>query len=348
MPRAHLHSWLTRAWTDRGLPARLLWPLAWLFGRLVALRQALYRWGLMSAYRCAVPVIVVGNVVAGGAGKTPMVMELVRHLQRRGVAVGVVARGHGGRVRGCLDDEADTPPALCGDEPALIRRSTGVPVVVGRRRTQAAQWLLRHHPRTQLMVCDDGLQHLALARDFEICVFDDRGIGNGWLLPAGPLREPWPRQVDLLLHTGPQPAFSGLRVRRRLADHAQRSDGTRIALALLGAAPARPLMALAGIAHPQAFFDMLREQGLQPARVLELPDHYDFDSWNPNIHKGYQLICTEKDAVKLWPHDPSALAVALELAPEEGVWSCIDSWLARHLGPPPGAPLSSAHGHTTA
>ncbi|MFN3569899.1 MAG: tetraacyldisaccharide 4'-kinase, partial [Polaromonas sp.] len=203
---------LQQAWLRRGPLACLLLPLALLFGVLGRVRRSLYRANLLRSEKMPVPVVVVGNVVAGGAGKTPTVIALVQHLQAAGIRAGVVSRGYGRRGEGCLEVLPDTPPELSGDEPALIRRATHAPVFVAARRADAARALLAAHPATQLIVCDDGLQHYALQRDLEIAVFDDRGAGNGWLLPAGPLREPWPerlqrgagpdgRGIDLVLHT---------------------------------------------------------------------------------------------------------------------------------------------------
>jgi tetraacyldisaccharide 4'-kinase len=259
---------------------------------------------------------VVGNVVAGGAGKTPTVIALVQHLQARGLAVGVVSRGYGRRPPQGDDDaglavEPDSDPRAAGDEPLLIRRKTGAPVFVGRHRAQVARRLLALHPAVQVLVCDDGLQHLALARDIEVCVFDDRGIGNGWLLPAGPLREPWPRATDLVLHTGQAPAFdTGYRGERRLADIAVGADGRVVPLQSLAEQQVM-LAAVAGIARPQVFFDMLRARGLVLAETHALADHADFGTGLPRIDPTLPLLCTEKDAAKLWQSRPDALAVPL-------------------------------------
>jgi tetraacyldisaccharide 4'-kinase len=245
----------------------------------------------------------------------------------------------------------DTPPRQSGDEPALVRRATQAPVFVAARRIDAARALLAAHPGTQVIVCDDGLQHYALQRDIEIAVFDDRGAGNGWLLPAGPLREPWPerlqrgagphgRGIDLVLHTGALPAFEGFRSTRQLAGHAVRADGSCVDLDSLAG---RPLTALAGIARPQAFFDMLRARGLSLAETRALPDHYDFDSYPRTADAGHTLICTEKDAVKLFPRQADALAVPLLFEPEPAFFAAFDALLAPLL-----SPLPSSHGHQTA
>lgn len=313
---------LTDAWLQRGWRAWSLWPLSLLYGMLVRLRKALYGMGWLRSERLPVPVLVVGNVVAGGAGKTPVVMAIVQHLQQLGIRVGVISRGYGRRSQACLEVLPGSVVEDVGDEPALIRRTTQAPVFVAARRVQAARALLARHPQTQVIVCDDGLQHLSLQRDLEIGVFDDRGVGNGFLLPAGLLREPWPRPLDLLLHTGQQPAFAGFRARRSLARHAVRADGSQVALAELGAG--KPLLAVAAIAQPGAFFSMLRAQGLVLAETLALPDHDDFSGWAGNTDGACTVLCTEKDAVKLWPKEPGALAVPLEFEPEPAFWTAFD------------------------
>ncbi|MDO8698975.1 MAG: tetraacyldisaccharide 4'-kinase [Rhodoferax sp.] len=334
---------LVSAWTRRGLLACMLWPISLIYSTLASLRQALYQSGILKVQHVPVPVIVVGNVVAGGAGKTPIVMALVRHLQASGLRPGVISRGYGRRTRDCREVLANSAIADVGDEPALIKNATSVPIFVAARRFDAAQSLLARYPDTQVIVCDDGLQHWALQRDIEICVFDDRGTGNGFLLPAGPLREPWPRKVDLVLHTGLHPAFSGFTARRTLARHARRADGSKIALDDLRTANAKPLLAVAAIAQPDEFFRMLRARGLTLARTLALPDHYDFDSWMQIKYKGYTVICTEKDAFKLWPRQADALAVPLEIALEPAFTAQLDTLLAKPLA----STLSSPHGHTT-
>ncbi len=342
MPQPSSTGWqrtLLQSWTRRGPLAWALWPLSLLMGLLVRLRQGLYLSGLLRREKLPVPVVVVGNVVTGGAGKTPVVMAVVQHLQARGFQPGVISRGYGRRTGDCREVRPDSDARDVGDEPALIRRRTGVPVFVAQRRVEAAHALLRQHPQVDVLVSDDGLQHLALARDVDICVFDDRGIGNGFLLPAGPLREPWPRHVDLVLHSGAHPAFGGYRSLRTLAPHAVRADGSRVDLSAL-AQSTQPLLALAAIAEPQAFFAMLQAAGLPLPQTLALPDHYDFDSWQRPSDKAYTLICTEKDAVKLWRHHPDALAVPLDFTPEPAFFAMLDRLLED-------AQLSSRHGHTT-
>lgn len=325
-------------WLDRSARARLLQPLSWLYGALAALHRTLYRWHVRPVGRLPVPVIVVGNVVAGGAGKTPTTIAIVQHLQAQGRRPGIVSRGYGRRIDPAVGEvravRPETPADLAGDEPLLMLRHTGVPVYVGRRRAEAARALLAEHPSTDILVCDDGLQHHALGRDVEICVFDERGIGNGWLLPAGPLREAWPRPASdirtLVLHTGQHvpAALAGIghHARRRLADHAVDAQGRATPLAALRG---QPLAAIAGIARPEAFFDMLTQAGLTIASRASLPDHYAFDNGIPLEHTGQTLVCTEKDAVKIWPHDPATLAVPLELEIPQDFWRELDGELVR-------------------
>jgi tetraacyldisaccharide 4'-kinase len=330
---------LTQAWLHRGWLAWTLWPISLLYSALIQLRQRLYRLGWLRAEHLPVPVIVVGNVIAGGSGKTPVVMALVQHLQSKGFRVGVISRGYGRLTHDCREVTPHSAISDVGDEPALIQRTTHAPVFVAARRVEAAQRLLDHYPETQLMVCDDGLQHLALHRDLEICVFDNRGVGNGFLLPAGPLRETWPRPVDWVLHTGSLPAFAGFTAERDLSARAIGFDGQVVSLASLqhggvvAQTDAKPLLAVAAIAKPDDFFSMLRAQGLTLAQTLALPDHSSFDSWSRREYEGYQVICTEKDAVKLWHHQPDALAVPLVLTLQPELLHQIDARLSHLLSP---------------
>ena len=311
--RAALERTLTAAWQRRGPLAVALWPLSRLYGALAALRQA-----RAVPQRLPVPVIVIGNVVAGGAGKTPATLAVAQHLLARGWRPGIVSRGHGRASRACLPVQPGSDPREVGAE--------------------AGRALLAAHPQVNILLCDDGLQHHALARDVEICVFDGRGIGNGWLLPAGPLREAWPRPVSLALFTEgrisltaaglPCPAFAAT---RRLASSACRANGQGVPLARLRG---QSVVALAGIARPQAFFDMLRAEGLTLARTIALPDHAPLKRLPPlpPQEAALPLLCTEKDAAKLWPHAPQALAVPLRLQAPAAFFDALDALLP----PPPG------------
>jgi tetraacyldisaccharide 4'-kinase len=324
---------LQRAWLRRGPLAWLLLPLSALYGSITLLHRALYRSGLRRTERLPVTMVVVGNVVAGGAGKTPVVLALLQHLRERGIAAGVVSRGYGRDGMDVIEVRADDAAPRSGDEPLLVKRNSGVPVFVARRRADAARALLRAHPHTRVIISDDGLQHHALARDIEICVFDARGTGNGWLLPAGPLREGWPRAVDFVLAHGAPPGIAGYAVRRALAGHAVRADGDQVSLAQL--ARDASVHAVAGIAQPESFFAMLRAAGVPLAGTHALPDHHDFSEGLP-VPAGATLVCTEKDAVKLWRTRPDAWAVPLHLEMPQEFVAAFDRVLD--------ARLSSAHG----
>jgi tetraacyldisaccharide 4'-kinase len=329
---------LQSAWLRRGPLALLLWPVSLAYRLLIALRRRLYRSGKFASKRLPVPVIVVGNVVAGGAGKTPVLLAVLAHLRERGLRAGVVSRGYGRKTSDCREVVGSSEPAQVGDEPLLIQRAAGVPVFVAGKRADAAEALLRTHPDVQVIVCDDGLQHLALQRDIELCVFDARGAGNGWLQPAGPLREPWPRAVDFVLAPAEFAAANkGYGVQRELAPLACNSAGERVELASLRG---KPLLAVAGIANPSAFFGMLREQGQTLECTFALPDHYDFSGAPLPIDPAMNVVCTEKDAVKLWRTRPDAWAVPLVVRIDAAFWPAFD----RRLD----AKLSSVHGSETA
>ncbi len=331
--RLQLAQTLQRAWTERGLLAKVLWPLSLVYSLLSALNRLFYHWGIFKTHRVRVPVVVVGNIVAGGGGKTPTVMALVQHLKAHGFSVGVVSRGYGRTDKTCREVLPDSAITDVGDEPALIFQTCGVPVFVARKRFKAATALLAAYPETDVIISDDGLQHHALHHDVAVTVFDDRGLGNGWLLPAGPLRQMAAAESDLILHTGQHPAllkdvFIQFTAQRALADHAVRADGSAVLLADLAKNRDKPLLALAGIAKPEAFFSMLRDAGLDLAETLALPDHADHSTFNSildNKYAGYSLICTEKDALKLWQSHPDALAVPLVFAPERAFFAAFEA-----------------------
>ncbi len=340
---------LLKAWQQRGWVARLLWPLSWLYRLLFWLRGGLYRYGLISAARLPVPVLVVGNVVAGGAGKTPVVIEVVKHFSSRGLNVGVIARGYGRRGDACEEVTSASQARDVGDEPVLIHARTGCPVVVSAARAQAVRHLLARHPQTDLVVSDDGLQHLSLHRDLEVVVFDARGVGNGWLLPAGPLREPWPRPVDLAVSSGDWPLLGAFKARRSLSLMAKTRDGQPVDLIKAQQAQTpRPILAVAAIAQPEVFFDMLRSGGLTLKQTIALADHDSFSAWSTQRTAGYTVICTEKDAVKLWAIDPNALAVPLIYDLPTAFFDKTEELLrTRCAGHPLATKLSSSHGHQT-
>ncbi len=251
--------------------ARLLWPLSWLYG-------SLWAWNRRTQPAPAslpVPLLVIGNLIAGGAGKTPTVIALVQALQLAGHRPGVVSRGHGRRLDGIRPVTAADRPADVGDEPLLIARRCGVPVWVGRRRAAAARALCATAPEVDVLVSDDGLQHAALARDAELIVFDERGIGNGLLLPSGPLREPMsahPRARQRVLYTNGRAstAWPGALAQRSMAQAwplAAWLSGDSAAMRPLAALRGRALLAVAGLAAPEKFFSMLQAAGLDIARL---------------------------------------------------------------------------------
>jgi tetraacyldisaccharide 4'-kinase len=318
--RAALEQWLTRQWMARGPGACLLWPLSLLMQVLVGARRWAYQRGWLQATVLPVPVIVVGNRIAGGAGKTPTVMAVLAWLKAQGYRPGVLTRGHGrpsGAGHGAsptlvLDSatQHQLQAAMVGDEPWLIWRRAQCPMAIDRDRARGALALLAAHPTLNILVCDDGLQHLALARQIEIVVFDERGQGNGWLIPAGPLREPinsppHPNAMGapLVLYNAPGPSTSlpGYLAKRRLASLQTLSEwwaGQPHASAL-PALSQQDCWAVAAIAQPQRFFDALRDIGIV-ATPCPMPDHDDLSElpWPLGVS---HVIMTEKDAVKLTP-----------------------------------------------
>lgn len=382
-----LSSRLLQAWQRRGPLAALLWPVSQLYAALMGLRRLAYRSGLKRSERLPVPVLVVGNVVVGGAGKTPTVIALLRHLRAQGWNPGVISRGYGREGDGCREIGPDSSSREAGDEPLLIARATGAPLAVGRQRAEAGRLLLARHPGLDILVCDDGMQHWALARDLTVVVFDERGCGNGWLLPAGLLREPWPARAWgqepegelLVLRTArpgielpPLPAArAGGQVhlaRRELAAEAIDPQGRRRPLSDFALPNGGPVGALAGIAQPQRFFEMLRTRGLELAQTLELPDHADGalmlaalqdcqariaanasqSAAQPATPPNLRWLCTEKDAVKLFPllaGQPGleVWAVPLEQEPAPEFWHQLDGALNRLR-----ERLSFPHGRQTA
>jgi len=306
---------LQQAWLTRGPLAIALLPLSWLFGAVVVLRHLLYRAGIRRSERIDVPVLVVGNLIAGGAGKTPTTLAVLALLRREGWRPGVVSRGHGRRSQGLVDVGPDTPARVAGDEPLLLRLRGDVPVCVDADRVAAARALRRRHPQVDIVVCDDGLQHLRLARDAQVLVFDERGAGNGWLQPAGPLREAMPSHLparSVVLYNAMQAstALPGHLARRSLAGVVALDAWWRSARAApdsIDALRGRPLLAVAGLARPQRFFAMLRDRGLD---IVEhpLPDHHDFATiaWPPGSS---DVVLTEKDAVKIRPERAAGVRI---------------------------------------
>jgi tetraacyldisaccharide 4'-kinase len=287
-----------------------------------------------------VPVLVVGNLIVGGAGKTPTVIAVVRMLRAYGWRPGVVSRGYGRHSQAIAEVLPQSRASESGDEPLLIRLRTGVPVFVGADRVEAARHLLRAHPQVDIVVCDDGLQHHRLARDLEVVVFDERGVGNGLRLPAGPLRESLPEamprdRVVLYNAKAPSTRLAGWMAQQHLQGVLALEDwgsGAPAAADSWQRLRGRPLLAAAGIAAPARFFAALRAQGL----VFEprpLPDHHAFDSlpWPPGTP---DVVVTEKDAVKLRGRDVGSTRVwvaPLDFEPDLGFAAAIK----RHFPKPP-------------
>lgn len=299
MDRARLTAWLERRWYGEVAPGPLLGLLAALFGTLAALRRWLYRRGWLRAVRLDCPVIVVGNLTVGGAGKTPLTLALVDGLRQRGWRPGIICRGVGGTQREAARLPADPDPRRFGDEPCLLARRSGVPVAVARRRAEAGQ-RLRAETDVDLLVADDALQHLALARDVEVLVVDGRrGFGNARLLPAGPLREPVERaaSVDFRVLNGASaapPVACDWRMELRIS-RARRVDGQ--GERGLDSFRGEAVHALAGIADPPRFFAALAGAGIK-ASGRGFPDHHAFSIADFGFDDGRPLLMTEKDAVK--------------------------------------------------
>jgi len=329
---------LQAEWLTGGPLSTALLPLSWLYRGLLALRTLAYRTGLKRTETLPVPVIVVGNWIVGGAGKTPTTLALLELLRARGLKAGVVSRGYGRDGDGVRLVTRVSTAREVGDEPLLIHLRGRVPVAVGRDRVAAARALLAAHADLDLLVSDDGLQHWRLPRALSLLVFDERGLGNGRLLPAGPLRQP-PTTLaagQLVVYNAPRPSTAlpgflaerGLKGAVSLAGWWAGAPATADALLALRQRPG--LLAVAGIARPQRFFGMLATQGLR-VDTLALPDHADFATlpWGPDAAG---VVLTEKDAVKLPPERVGTLpvwVVALDFSPGAGFEPALDAQLQR-------------------
>lgn len=354
--RRGFEAWLVRIWYREGsagdrllaaLAAPIALPLSALVGRIARARAARTVRQIGRPGEAA-PVVVVGNIVAGGAGKTPVAIALATELRRRGWRPGLLARGYRSEGDGERLVDAATPVAAAGDEALLLARATGCPVAVGAARAQALALLLRSHPDCDVVVSDDGLQHPSLPRRLELVVVDARGLGNGRCLPAGPLREPPERlaTVDALLlgdgvasgppSAGGTPAWP---LRGRFATWQTLDGRLRWTTAeFVASARGEPLAALAGIARPARFFDALRALGLAP-RCHALADHARIDpAWLAGLD-GRWILMTAKDAVKLDAIDAASKArcvvVGWEVSLDDGLVNWIDAALrGRAVAPP--------------
>ncbi|MDW2742016.1 tetraacyldisaccharide 4'-kinase [Atlantibacter subterraneus] len=292
---------IEKIWSGQSRLWLLLLPLAALYGLVSTLIRLSYRLGWRKVWRAPVPVVVVGNLTAGGNGKTPVVVWLVEQLQQRGIRVGVVSRGYGGKAqRYPLVLDAQTSSELAGDEPVLIYQRTGAAVAVSPVRSEAVQALLEQH-QSQIIITDDGLQHYALARDREIVVVDGvRRFGNGWWLPAGPMRERASRlrEVDAVITNGGTPKLGEIAMQLVPSQAVNLLTGEK-----RDAASFRDVVAMAGIGHPPRFFATLESLGVTPVKTLSLADHQALTHAQVSAfaRPDQILLMTEKDAVKCRP-----------------------------------------------
>ena len=287
---------MQRVWYEGAVSGAFLIPLSWLFAVLVALRRALYRAGILRSHAVGKPVIVIGNLTVGGTGKTPLTLWLAGRLRARGHQVGVALRGYGAERSEPRFATAASTPEEVGDEAALIARRGFATVAVGHDRVAVARLLAEEG--CDVILADDGLQHLRLARDAEIVVIDGaRGFGNGRLLPAGPLREPARRSAhaDVRVINGEgSPVADALRMSLSVAEARALTGSERRPLA---AFTGGRLHAVAGIGHPARFFASLRAQGLDPIDH-PLPDHAVLRREDIAFEDALPVLMTEKDAVK--------------------------------------------------
>jgi tetraacyldisaccharide 4'-kinase len=291
-----VHAWLNRVWYDRTAPPWWLLPPALAYGAAAGLRRLLYAKRLRRPTLVPSPVIVVGNLSVGGTGKTPLVVWLAARLTERGFKPGIVTRGYGGSSGNVRMVQPTDDPKVVGDEPILLARRTAARVAIGRDRPAAAQLLV--NAGCDVIVSDDGLQHYALARDCEIIVIDgDRRFGNGWLLPAGPLREAPGRlsAADAIVVNGGRALLEGALSMRLEARSASSLIGG--AVMALDDFAGRSVHAVAGIGNPERFFNMLRAHGIEVVGH-PLPDHAHLTALDISFADQRPVLMTEKDAVK--------------------------------------------------
>ncbi|MBU9849098.1 tetraacyldisaccharide 4'-kinase [Rahnella aceris] len=289
---------IERIWSGKSSLYLLLLPLSWLYGLVSTLIRYSYKTGLKKSWRASVPVVVVGNLTAGGNGKTPVVIWLVETLQQHGFRVGVVSRGYGGRAEHypLLLTEA-TPTTQAGDEPVLIFQRTGAPVAVSPVRSDAVKALLDGN-ELDVIITDDGLQHYALQRDIEIVVIDGvRRFGNGHWLPAGPMRERESRlrSVDAVITNGGTARPGELAMFLQPGKAINLVTGEQCDASVL-----KNVVAIAGIGHPPRFFSTLKQLGINVQKEVAFSDHQAYTSGQLSAVKapGQALLMTEKDAVK--------------------------------------------------
>ncbi len=312
-----MEAWFLREWQRNSPWQLLLRPLSWLFSLIVFVRRRMFQAGVLKSSRLPVPTIVVGNITVGGTGKTPLVLALVGQLGRAGRRCGIVTRGYrrAGGSAASRDTFQVAPGAhhsSFGDEAMLLADRSGVPVFAGADRAAAGRALLSSHPEVDTIICDDGLQHYALARDIELCVVDGaRGFGNGCLLPAGPLREPVSRLESvsaIVVHTT-EPASDILAtIPMEVPHHAMRL-GHEVFVDIGGSRALSPekaatefsgkrVTALAGTGHPARFFGHLRSLGVSLQDTRAFPDHHPYTAEDIAGIDAEIILMTEKDAVK--------------------------------------------------
>jgi len=285
----------SRHWYRLSPLSVLLYPLSLVFRVAVALRRLMFRLGVLRSVRAGVPVVVVGNLTVGGTGKTPLILALAQALRSRGLRPGILSRGYRGSSASPREVAPGDDAAQAGDEPLLLAERSQCPVWVGADRVAAARALRAAHPACDVILCDDGLQHYRLQRDFEIAVEDERGLGNGLLLPAGPLREPADRRVDVKVVNGGKPRPGALAMRLVGAGLYRVHDAsTRLAPAELSG---KRLHAVAGIGNPQRFFADLTRMGLA-FTPHAFADHHAYSARDLDFPDCDLVLMTEKDAVK--------------------------------------------------
>ena len=295
-----LSRWFEQQWQVLGWAQLFLQPCAWLFRLLSAFRRLAYRYGLLKRWRLPVPVIVVGNISVGGVGKTPVVLALAQALRAQGYQPGILSRGYGGQATGLVSVHSN--PLQYGDEPVLLAQRSGCPVWVSPDRVAAGHALLAAHMACDVLICDDGLQHYRLQRDIEIAVVQrPYGLGNGQLLPAGPLRESVRRlqQVDVVIESGALPKALPQQPCYQLTLQAGSwtsvtDPNQHISNQML---QTQPLVAIAGIGHPQRFFAMLHDMGLS-CQTQVFADHHAYTQADFAALADKTILMTEKDAVK--------------------------------------------------
>jgi tetraacyldisaccharide 4'-kinase len=297
--KSMLSDWVQSVWYEKKAVAYLFLPLTAIFQTVVIVRRFLYQIGLKKSRLLPVPVIVVGNITVGGTGKTPFTIWLANDLKSKGYNPGVISRGYGGTASNWPQQvRPDSDPRTVGDEALIISKATECPMAVGPDRVSAARALLEHTD-CDILISDDGLQHYALRRTIEVAILDGvRRLGNGFCLPAGPLREPASRlnSIDMVVTNGvPLEGEIGMRLEGKLAVNLRDSQITR-KLRSFGFDRV-PIVALAGIGNPGRFFDHLKNNGL----VFEsrsFPDHHQFTQADFDFPNETVVLMTEKDAVK--------------------------------------------------